>query len=74
MRYFGSMTAQYGKNFVGRIDAMPYDVLLGRFEFSRVVREPEKHREQLNYFDQLENKFVHILKFQDYHFQPAETP
>ncbi len=74
MRYFGSMTAQYGRDFTGRIDAMPYDVMLGRFEFSRVVLEPEKHREQLNYFDQLENKFVHILKFQDYHFQPAETP
>lgn len=74
MRYFGSMVSQYGKDFVGRIDAMPYDVLHGRFEFSRVIREPEKHREQLNYFDQLENKYVHILKFQDYHFQPAETP
>lgn len=74
MRYFGSMTAKYGKNFISNLDAQPYDVLLGRFEFSRVVREPEKHREDLRYFDQLENKFVHILKFQDFRFQPAGVP
>lgn len=74
MRYFGEMVGQYGRDLAGRIDAVPYDVLRGRFEFERVVYEPEKHLEQLNYFDQLENRFVHILRFRDYRFQPANTP
>ncbi|GIV32397.1 MAG: hypothetical protein KatS3mg030_699 [Saprospiraceae bacterium] len=74
MRYFGEMVGQYGRDLSARIDAVPFDVLRGRFEFERVVYEPEKHLEDLNYFDQLENRFVHILRFQDYRFQPASMP
>ncbi len=71
MLYFGKMLDQYGTTFPQSIDRQPYDVLHGRFEFERVVLEPEQHKEDLNYFDQLENKFVHILQFQDFQFQPA---
>jgi ABC-type branched-subunit amino acid transport system substrate-binding protein len=72
MLYFGKMINKWGKDFPSRIDQENFDVLHGRFNFKRVVLEPEKHREDLNYYDQLENTFVHILKFKDYHFQPAE--
>ncbi|MEO1261581.1 MAG: ABC transporter substrate-binding protein [Bacteroidota bacterium] len=71
MNYFGRMLHQYGKEFPKSIDREPYDVLHGRFEFERVVLQPEDHREDLDYFDQLENKFVHILQFRDFQFQPA---
>lgn len=71
MNYFGKMLNQYGKDFPKSIDREPYDVLHGRFEFERVVLNPEQHKENLNYFDQLENKFVHILQFRDFQFQPA---
>ncbi len=71
MLYFGKMLNQHGPSFPQSIDRQPFDVLHGRFEFERVVKEPEKHKEDLNYFDQLENTFVHILQFQDFQFQPA---
>lgn len=71
MLYFGDMLNKYGKEFPKNIDRQPYDVLHGRFDFARVVLIPEKHKEDLNYYDQLENKFVHILQFQDFRFQPV---
>ncbi len=72
MLYFGKMIHKWGNDFATRLDQENFDVLHGRFNFERIVLEPEKHREDLNYYDQLENTFVHILKFKDYHFQPAE--
>lgn len=72
MLYFGKMLHKYGKDFHTRIDQETYDVLHGRFDFERIVLDPEKHRENLNYYDQLENTFVYILEFEDYHFQPAD--
>lgn len=72
MLYFGKMLAKHGKDFTKKLDTQPSDVLHGRFEFSRVVLNPAQHKEDLNYFDQLENTFVHILKFQEFHLQPAD--
>ncbi len=72
MLYFGKLLAKHGKNFTQKLDVSPSDVLHGRFEFNRVVLDPSRHKEDLNYFDQLENTFVHILKFQDFHLQPAD--
>lgn len=72
MLYFGKMLAKYGKDFPKKLDVTPFDVLHGRFEFNRVVTDPSKHKEDLDYYDQLENTFVHILKFQDFHLQPAD--
>ncbi len=72
MLYFGKMLAKYGKTFTSKLDSSPFDVLHGRFEFNRVVLYPEKHKEDLNYYDQLENTFVNILKFQNFHLQPAD--
>jgi len=72
MLYFGKMLAKHGKGFAQKLDVSPSDVLHGRFEFNRVVLYPEKHKEDLNYFDQMENTFVHILRFRDFHLQPAD--
>jgi hypothetical protein len=72
MLYFGKMLAKHGKGFPAKLDTSPSDVLHGRFEFNRIVLYPERHKEDLDYFDQLENTFVHILKFRDFHLQPAD--
>ncbi|MBI5917046.1 MAG: amino acid ABC transporter substrate-binding protein [Bacteroidetes bacterium] len=72
MLYFGKMLGKYGKDFPKKIDTQPFDVLHGRFEFNRIVLNPAQHKEDLDYYDQLENTFVHILKFQDFHLQPAD--
>ncbi len=72
MYYFGKQLAKHGKDFSRKLDTQPSDMLHGRFEFSRVVTDPSKHKEDLDYYDQLENTFVHILKFQQFHLQPAD--
>lgn len=72
MRYFGEQMAMNGKDFFKKLDTKPSDVLHGRFEFNRVVTDPSKHKEDLDYYDQLENTFVHILKFQQFRLQPAD--
>ena len=72
MLYFGTMINKWGKDFSQNLDQQAYDVLHGRFEFDRVVLDPSRHKEDLKYFDQLENTFVNILRFKDYHFQPAD--
>ncbi|MCF8244392.1 MAG: ABC transporter substrate-binding protein [Saprospiraceae bacterium] len=72
MLYFGKMLAKHGKDFAKHLDVSPSDVLHGRFEFNPVVLNPEKHKENLKYFDQLENTYVHILKFKYFHLQPAD--
>lgn len=72
MLYFGKQLAKYGKDFPIKLDSRPSDVLQGRFDFQRSVADPAKHKEDLGYYDQLENQFVHILKFQEFHLQPAD--
>lgn len=71
MLYFGRMLDKHGRDFARKLDVEPYDVLHGRYEFDRVVLRPEEHQEDLDFYDQLENQFVHILEFRDYRFQPA---
>ncbi len=70
--YFGKTLTDLGKDFHIKLDSKPYAGLQSRFAFQRVVLNPEKSRENLNYFDQLENTFVYILRFRDFQFQPAD--
>lgn len=71
MLYFGKMLDKHGRDFSRKIDSEPFDVLHGRYEFNPVVLRPEAHKEDLRFYDQLENQFVHILRFRDFRFQPA---
>lgn len=72
MLYFGKMLDKWGRDFPKSIDREKFDVLHGRFEFERVVLDPEKHKEDLDFYDKLENQFVHILEFRDFRFQPTQ--
>lgn len=72
MLYFGKQLAQYGSDFYKELDNRPSDVLHGRFNFQHAVNDPAKHKEDLDFYDQWENQFVHILKFREYRLQPAD--
>ncbi len=72
MLYFGTMLKKYGKAFPPKLDAENYDLMQSKFRFEKVVLDPSRSSENLNYYDQIENKFVYILKFQDYNFQPSD--
>jgi hypothetical protein len=72
IHFFGIAMNKWGEGFYEKIDRESYSGLRGKFQFQRVVLEPEKHREDLDYIDQMENTYVHILQFRDYHFQPAD--
>jgi Periplasmic binding protein len=69
--FTGKMLKKYGLSFPQRLTGEVTPLLHGRFQFSptygsaAVVDRPEG-------FDYLENKFVHILKFAQYGFVPAE--
>jgi hypothetical protein len=68
MRYFGEMIQKHGTKFQYRLDQEPSSLLHTRFQFDRVV-EPIKGRTENLPIERFENKFVNILKFQDYQFQ-----
>ena len=71
MRYFGKMLHKYGTKFQYWIDQEQQQQLHTRFEFDRVVKPSTTGAENLP-IEQFENKYVNILRFQDYQFQLAE--
>ena len=71
-RYFLRMAAEHGTRFQYALEANPEDLLHTRFRFEPVAVVPTTdapgalERAQL---DRFENKFVNILRFQDYRFK-----
>jgi hypothetical protein len=72
MNYFGKNLKEWGKELYAKIDSKRFSGLQSKFTFERIVLTPGKSKENLNYYDQLENNFVYILRFSDFQFQPAE--
>ena len=68
MRYFGEMIYKHGTKFQYRLDQEPASLLHTRFRFDRVVKAMNGRTENLP-IERFENKFVNILKFEDYQFQ-----
>lgn len=66
--YFGKMLNEYGTKFQYYMEQTPENSLLGRFEFQPIIR-PQQSRWELSTIDRFENKYVNILKFEDYKFQ-----
>ncbi|RMG77096.1 MAG: amino acid ABC transporter substrate-binding protein [Bacteroidetes bacterium] len=70
--YFGRMLKKYGTKFQMSLEKEPpTPYLRSSFDIERVIFSPNVINENLNRVDQWENKFVHILEFKNYHFQPA---
>lgn len=70
MLYFGRMLKQHGTKFQYFLDSSPDSYLHTRFEFEKVVIPTTTGRENLP-AQKFENKFLNILKFQDFQFQPV---
>ena len=68
--YFGRLLQKHGSDFMEQLDLEEMKNLYTTFRFRRVI---EGTPDMTNFRDieRYENKYVHILKFQDYYFQPA---
>ncbi|MCR9290259.1 MAG: ABC transporter substrate-binding protein [Bacteroidetes bacterium] len=74
MLYFGRMLKKYGTKFQLSLESeTPLPYLQTKFDIERVINNPNMINDNLNRIDQWENKFIHILKFQNYHYQPVDN-
>lgn len=69
--YFGRMIKKYGTKFQYALERDPAQMLHTRFDFER-VSPPRAAGMENPRIERFENKFVNILEFRDYFFQPAE--
>ena len=69
-QYFSNQLKEHGTRFQYAIENEPQNVLHTRFAFKKVIRANPVDRE-LPIIDRWENKFVNILRFQDYQFVPV---
>lgn len=69
MLYFGRMIHKHGTKFQYALEREPQQALYTRFGFERVVPMAAAGRENAR-IDRFENKFINILSFRDYMFQP----
>ncbi len=70
VKYFGDMIHKHGTKFQYFLEKEPRAVLHTRFDFERVVR-PTTTGVENPPIERFENKYVNILKFEDYQFQLA---
>jgi len=70
MLYFGRMLQEYGTKFHLFLDREEQELLNTRFQFEPVVDSPSGRLESFRQFDRYENKFVYILGFEEYHYEP----
>lgn len=70
MLYFGRMMAKHGTYFQDRLDGEQAEYLQTKFDIVREVPVAAAMQEDYSKTNLFENKFVYILKFEDYYFQP----
>ncbi len=70
MLYFGRMLKKHGTKFQYALEKESAQYLHTRFDFERVVL-PTTTGVEKPPVERFENKYLNILKFQDYQFQPA---
>ncbi|MFK8008704.1 MAG: ABC transporter substrate-binding protein [Saprospiraceae bacterium] len=69
--YTGRQLMKHGVNFKDVIDTEGEQMLSTKFEFERLVTPENAANERFDIIDYIENKYVNILKFEDFHFQKA---
>ena len=67
--YFGRQLMKHGMYFKDVIDTETEQMLSTKFDFERNVTPEDAANERLDKVNYLENKYVNILKFEDYYFQ-----
>lgn len=70
MLYFGRMLYKYGTKFQYYLPQNPAQALLTKFDFKQVLFNNSAGVDFYQ-IDHFENKFLNILKFEDYQFQKA---
>jgi hypothetical protein len=72
-KYFVRMLKKYGKDFPRYLEENDRELLYSQFQFRRAWDDGDPVPGDYNRKpDRYENTFVHILKFRDYFFQPAD--
>jgi ABC-type branched-subunit amino acid transport system substrate-binding protein len=69
--FFASMVDKWGRGFFKQLDKEVYQGLHSDFVFDKVTLKVGMSSEEPEGYDYMENKFVHILHFRNYHFQKA---
>ena len=69
-RYYGKMMYKYGTRFQFMLRADPGTGLHNRFEMQPIIA-PGDYQGEIPPVRYYENKFVHLLKFQDFRFSPV---
>lgn len=69
--YTGRQLMKNGMYFKDVIDTEGEQMLSTKFEFERLVTPENAANERFDIINYIENKYVNILKFEDYHFQKA---
>lgn len=67
--YVGRQLMKHGIYFKDVIDTEAAQMLSTKFEFERFVTPEDAANERLDKINYFENKYVNILKFEDFHFQ-----
>ena len=70
--FFGRQLQKYGLNMVNNIDAQFEQYLTTKFEFEKYISEEDAVNERFDKVNYLENKYINILKFENYRFQKAD--
>ena len=72
LRYFVRQLSREGDRLLERLDAQDTRNIYTTFRFRRVVDQAMVTDDFRRRFGRLENEYVHILRFKDFHFQPAD--
>jgi hypothetical protein len=67
--YSGRQLMKHGMYFKDVIDREDQQMLSTKYEFERFITPEDAANERFDKINYIENKFVNILKFEDFHFQ-----
>ena len=71
MRYFATALRQYGTGFYKSLDQLNMNLMHTRIAFENVVSEENQQLERFDIIERIENRYVNILRFEDYEFISA---
>jgi ABC-type branched-subunit amino acid transport system substrate-binding protein len=70
--YFADLLVKYNGYFLDKLEIESRENLYTTYEFRKVLESISDFGEAFKRFERYENKYVHILQFRDYFFQPAD--
>lgn len=72
MLYVGNMLKKYSLDFPQKVwSAAPFIGFHGQYSMAKIAADSPEGNDRFDKYDYLENSFVHILKFENFGFVPA---